>query len=483
MNETIGRLAGIAKRHRMMLQWAAVLLLAISAAIFGRFRGPIKELNLCDEAGRTTFLLLFAGLFAAVMGWLVTRKRLDWPHFWYAAAIVLAALFTRGALFNQVTGDYQNHLRVWVEAFREQGFHAVTQEIGDYNLPYQYILAGVAALPLPDLYLIKLVSVVFDFALALMAMALVERFMRPRLGLPVFAILLLLPTAWFNSAYWAQCDALYVFFIVACLYAMLADRPLLSVALLAVAFSFKIQTIFFFPMVLFALLKGKYKLRHLLIFPAVYLLLLAPALLAGRGLVSALSIYLRQTNQYGYRLTLGAPNIYQFWPGGMASYRPEWHTILSYLPDANPEAWNGWFTLQSAGMLNSALVPFAGAVVLSFVLYLHSRRKYIAQEQVWRLALAFALLLPLVLPKMHDRYFFLAEMFAVLYAVRYPKRWYVAALVCFGSFQSYMPFLARERPVDMRIAAAMIIAAMVVVLMDLVKEMRAAQAAVSDVSV
>jgi Gpi18-like mannosyltransferase len=289
-------------------------------------------------------------------------------------------------------------LNNWVDAFRIHGFSsAITMDIGDYNLPYQYILAGIARSSIPDLYLIKMVSVVFDFALAVMAALTVGRFMREQLALPALAILLLLPTGWLNSAYWAQCDSLYAFFVVACLYAMLADRPLWSAAMLAVAFAFKLQTVFFLPMVLFGLLRRKYKLRHAWMFLAVYLLTLLPALLAGRGLLSALAIYGQQAAQYGQRLTNNAPNIYQFFPAGMMRSRPEYLTV-QFLPGVYAMRWNEWFTEATVRRMLDALVPFAGALVASLVYYLYRLRKYVALEQVWRLSLAFSLLMPLVLP-------------------------------------------------------------------------------------
>jgi Gpi18-like mannosyltransferase len=386
------------------------------------------------------------------------------------------ALLIRVAVFNQETADYVTHLSEWVNTFRVHGAAALAQDVGDYNLPYQYILVLIAQLPLEDLYLIKMVSVFFDFALAILMMLLAERFLNRRYGLAALITVLLLPTVWFNGAFWAQCDALYCFFVAACLYAMLADRPVLSVAMLTVAFSFKIQTVFFFPVVLLALWGKKYKLRHILVFPAVYLLMMTPALIAGCSLSSALTIYLRQASQYNERLTYNAANIYQFFPFGELSMQPAFTPILKFIPGVDPTAWNEWYTPETVRYLLGALVPYAGMLVLCLLYYLFMRRRYIGMDQVWRLSLAFTLLMPLVLPKMHDRYFTLAEMFSILYAVRYPKRWYVPVLVIFASFESYMPFLARERPVDMRIAAAMMVAAMGIVLTDIVRELRAAEA-------
>jgi predicted signal transduction protein with EAL and GGDEF domain len=78
---------------------------------------------------------------------------------------------------------------------------------------------------------------------------------------------------------------------------------------------------------------------------------------------------------------------------------------------------------------------------------------------------------------MHDRYFYLADILSVLYALRYPRRWFVPVLVVSASFVSYFPFLASEQPVDLRIAASMMIAAFGIVLWDLLRALNAAKAA------
>jgi len=461
-------------RHRTLLQWICAGLATVALTLGGVYGGPVSLLGYCASwQERRIFLLLFGGLFAGAMAaYLLLRKKQDWSRFLYVAALMVVAVMIRVALFNHITADYQNFLSEWVNIFRKHGAVALTMEVGDYNLPYQYILLLISKLPLNPMYMIKLVSIIFDFALALLLMCMVERFIDKKHGLLTLTAALLIPTIWFNGALWAQCDALYCFFVLACVYAMLADRPVLSVALLTVGFCFKLQTVFFFPVILLGLWGKKIKLRHALVFPAVYLISILPALLAGRSLISALSIYLHQAGQYNERLTYNAPNIYQFMPFGELSNQPAYTPILKFIPGVNGEQWNEWYTPDTIRYLLAALVPYAGMLALCLVFYLYNRRKKIGMGHIWELSLAFTLLLPLVLPKMHDRYFTLAEIFAILYALQYPKRWYVPVLVIFSSFMAYMPFLARERPVDMRLAAAMMIAAMGVVLYYLIRSLR-----------
>ncbi len=477
MQAFFSRLMAFCQKHRTILQWACVV--GLAAAFFGGsvFFGPVSMLSYCSGwPERKVLLLVFTALYIAVMACYLIWKKPDWTRFLYVLVLMMVALVIRIALFNQLTADYVTHLKEWVKVFKAEGFAAITKEIGDYNLPYQYILAVVANIPINPLYQIKVVSVMFDFAMALLLMGMTDRFLHKRYGMVVLTAVLLMPTLWFNGAFWAQCDAIYVFFVMACLYAMLADRPVLSVVMLTIAFSFKIQTVFFFPMVLFGLLHKKYKLRHALVFVVAYMLLLVPALLMGRSLVSALSIYFRQAAQYNDRLTYNAVNVYQFMPFGEVSLKPEYSGILQYFTEIDRFAWGEWWTTDTVRYLQASLVPYAGMVVLALVFYLYNNRKHIQLEHVWMLALTFTLLIPLILPKMHDRYFMLAEFFALLYAVRYPKRWFIPVLVIWASFESYMPFIARERPMDMRIAAAMMMAAMGVVLWDLIRAMRAGRA-------
>lgn len=389
------------------------------------------------------------------------------------ALLSLAALAARIAFLDTVTSDYDSFLSQWVAVFREGGFRMLAEEIGDYNLPYQYILALIAQSSVHDLYLIKFVSIVFDYALALMMYHVTERFIDTRFSLPVFAAVLFSPTVLLNGAYWAQCDTLYVFFVVTSLYLMLRDRPVGSVVSLAIAFSFKLQTIFFFPMALFGLLHHKYKLRHALIFPLTYLCMLIPALALGRSLSSALMVYVNQSvGQYFERLTYNAGNLYQFFPmlfiGDDSGYR-----AFFLMDDEIMEKTEAYLNEANMMDLQSAALIFCVVIVLAVTAYLIAHRKQLKYDQVWGVALFGALFIPFVMPKMHDRYFFMAEMFALLYAARHPRRWWIPACVTAASFICYAPFLMRQRPIPTQAAALLNLAAVVGVARDLYRSMSA----------
>lgn len=391
----------------------------------------------------------------------------------WLAGLSLAALVARLTFLETVTSDYQSFLAEWVTIFRQGGFKMLTAEIGDYNLPYQYILSIIARSDIHDMYLIKLVSIAFDFALALVMYQMTERFIDRRFSLVVYAGVLFSPTVMINGAYWAQCDTLYVFFVVASLYLMLRDRPVISVVCMAVAFSFKLQTIFFFPMALFGLLHKKYKLRHALVFPLTYLATLVPALLLGRSLSSALMVYVNQSvGQYFDRLTYNAGNIYQFFPIiriGDDSGSRYFTTLFPELTEATETF------LSEANMkeLQSAALIFCIVIVLAITLYVIVNRKHLKLDQVWGVAFFSALFLPFVMPKMHDRYFMMAEMFALLYAARHPKRWWMPACVTASSFICYAPIIMRQRVIPTQMALILNLAAVIGVARDVFGSMQA----------
>ena len=195
-------LQGRAWRFAFAVALTALYLLACMAG------GPIASLTrFACEADRAAFTGLTGTLLLAVLLALALRRRMAPAAFLAACAGAVAALLVRLHMFDQVSADYASFLERWVDTFREGGFGMIREEIGDYNLPYLYILALIAKSPISDLYLIKLVSVAFDFALALMMMETVHRFIDERASLPVFLVVLALPTVWWNSAYWAQWES------------------------------------------------------------------------------------------------------------------------------------------------------------------------------------------------------------------------------------------------------------------------------------
>lgn len=357
-----------------------------------------------------------------------------------------AALYLRLILLDHQTHDYQTFLADWAAFFRNNGgFAALKEPVGNYNVPYLYFLAAISYLPIPDLYLIKIGSILCDVLLAWSGLRLTRHFTGDHSPAPLlcFAILFLLPTVILNSACWAQCDSLYTALILLAFSAVLENRPKTSVLLLAFAFSFKLQTVFLIPLWCVFWFTGRVKFRHLFLFPVSYAATILPALALGKPLQDILSIYVGQIGEHETYLTLNAPSIYAFLP-----YQAQVNTGL----------------LSTLGIISAFALVFAVLGTL-FIL-----RRSINSEIILAAAAVLACGIPFLLPHMHERYFFLAGTVAVVWACTNPRRLPIAALVELASLSSYstylrlqytLPLLINGRYYVMAFEAVLILAALV----------------------
>lgn len=428
------------------------------------------------HVGSAAQTLVLAALFALVYGGLMTGYAvLEKPKagtLCFVGVFAALTMIARVLMLDFVTADYTSFLSGWVKLFREGGFKLLAENVGDYNLLYQYVLLLISKTPLHDLYLIKYVTVVFDHLLALAMMRAAGVYGGEKAKLPVLLLMLVLPTTLLDGACWAQCDSVYAFLVVMSLYLLETDRPMRSAMFLSVAFAFKLQTIFFFPVVLFGLLHKKYDWRHAMAFAAAYVVTLIPALIAGRGFVDAISVYANQSmGQYYDRLTYNAPNLYLFFPMLEFASSQEF-TWMRYIQDVDVKGLNGYLNPALFPDLQHAALYACVVLTLIVVIYWLMHYKELTPDMTLDVALFFAIFLPFVMPKIHERYFYLADMFAILYAVKHARRRFMPLLVVGASLMSYVPYLMRQRPIDERVLAVMMLAALVIVSHDLLARMR-----------
>ena len=114
-----------------------------------------------------------------------------------------------------------------------------------------------------------------------------------------FFLVLFWPTVVLNGALWGQCDSIYVALCLMGLWLILADRPWAGVTAMGAAFAFKLQAVFLLPMLLLFWTAKKLKWYHLAAFPVVNIVLVLPAVAAGRGLWDALTVGFQQTGSIG----------------------------------------------------------------------------------------------------------------------------------------------------------------------------------------
>lgn len=238
--------------------------------------------------------------------------------------IILATLISliyRIMSINYMSDDYVVYLNDWFSSFKYfGGFNALKENVGNYNIPYQVILAALSYLPFKPLFMIKFVSIVFDYILAVVC-ALIVKQINVHKGddiniLPAitYALVIFIPTVILNSSSWAQCDSIYTAFVFLSLYYMSKNRSVLSFIFLGIAFSFKLQFIFILPLYLLTCLKvKKFNIFEFLIVPLVNYVMCIPAFIHGRSFLDVSLIYFKQIYKYK-SLSKNISNIYTFIP-------------------------------------------------------------------------------------------------------------------------------------------------------------------------
>lgn len=228
-----------------------------------------------------------------------------------ALVLTAAAMLIRGFYFDVQSDDYTTFLAPWTQFFRDNGgFKALAFFPGNYNPPYMYFLAAFSYFGISELYLIKLLSVLFDVLLAYGCMKLLSLYTGSKAKqLGVFLAVLYLPTVVTNGAYWAQCDSIYAFFGIFALYLGLSERGVGAMISLAACLAFKLQAVFIIPAFFVLLLAKKLRWTQLLVFPAAYIVFMLPAVIAGAPLWDTLTLYFSQAGTVGDAMNYNAPSL------------------------------------------------------------------------------------------------------------------------------------------------------------------------------
>jgi Gpi18-like mannosyltransferase len=431
------------------------------------------------------------------------------------AVLFLAAIALRVSLYHIQTSDYIGFLSQWYDFIKNNGgFAAFKSDFSNYNVPYLYLLAVATYLPVSKLVAIKTLSVLFDGVLALFTYLLLnERYKGSYLPIIGALVVLFAPTIFINSAAWGQADATYAAFCLGSLYFVLKERPGWACAFFAVAISFKLQAIFFAPVLLVLILKRKLPLKYLVLIPLIFLLLLVPAFIAGRDAWSLLTIYAGQVSTGG----VGGGGSGQLINQGAGGFTGGGNGPRTGSPNGGaggftgggngqpgrgtgaPNRGTGGFPTGSSngsgfggGNFTSASLTFnaptfyqwlpadaggdwkwigtilAGAVVILIAALVWASKQKLTAPLLLKITLVFALVIPFLLPDMHERYFFLADVVSIIYAFYFPRFFFVAIIVQLCSLLSYAPYLLNTQIVGLSFVAFVVLVMSIVTLTDLV---------------
>jgi Gpi18-like mannosyltransferase len=360
--------------------------------------------------------------------------------------ITVLAILMRVLLFPFESSDYHQFLQGWYTALKTNGgFAAVGMNIGDYMPTYLYLLAFFTYLPVSDLTAIKVISSAADIVLATYVMKMVNlKFENKSYGITAYAVILFLPSVFLNSAVWGQCDSIFTSALVACVYYLMKNHRHKAVFAFAIAFIFKLQAIFLAPLLILMLLKRRIKPDTFLIIPLVYFASTIPAVIMGRDFLDLLSVYFAQSKQYKM-IAMFLPNLY------------------TWLPEDTP------------AYLGRAAVILAGALVLISLFYFYKKKFVLTNEIFVSLALFFALFVPFILPHMHERYYFVADIFSVIFAFYFPKKFYVPVVTVLSSTYAVCHNLFNTDFFSVQVLGVIMLGILVIVVKHLVQLINASQ--------
>lgn len=366
---------------------------------------------------------------------LITRAHSIQKTDYEIAVIVIVglvlAIMVRYNLLGFKTLDYSHSYKLWYDTIKSWGFSAFATNFSDYNPPYLYILYLIARIfpDMPTVIAVKIPSLFADFILAYFVYRIV-RIKYPNGLIPALAgmAVLFAPTVVLNSAFWGQADSLFTTGLMACLFFLLTQKYGWAMFAFGIALAFKLQAIFLAPLLLSLLMRGTIHWKYFLIIPAVLILALVPSWIAGRPIPDLINIYLNQASEFEL-LTMYAPSVYTWLP-------------------ATKKVFNLFYT---PGVIVGAI----SAYLLFFIIYKSPRK--LTQASITELTLLAMLVIPFFLPKMHERYFYPADVFSIIFAFYFPQLFYIPVLIGGISFFAYQPYLFNIQQIPMPILTAVLL--------------------------
>lgn len=333
--------------------------------------------------------------------------------------------------FEFQSGDFEYFLELWWSEISAGGIEGLATQVGNYNIPYQIIIYILTLFPLKSLYAYKLFSIIFDFLLAFSASLVVSEFdnrkskLKPAL---TFSAVFCSITVIFNSSFWAQCDSIYVTFILLAIYFVHKHKNITAFILLGVAFAFKLQTVFILPVFLYLYISNrKISILHFLLIPVTDIVMCLPAVFLGRNFSDIFTIYLEQT-KFGSQIQMNCPNL--------------WVLIC----DGNNSSY--YFLFKT---ISIAFAVLALGIGLSLIIYkgidLLNRENFLLTS-IWSVFTCI-----MFLSSMHERYAYLLDILTIIYAVFAFKRVWLAVLCNLVSLRGYCYYLFTYDALDIKLTA------------------------------
>lgn len=307
----------------------------------------------------------------------------QYPSFFYLASVVLYIILYASSI-NNISQDYIIWLQPWHEHIQAGGFASLKSDFYNYAPAYMYLIYLATLFPIQAVISIKLLALpivpVAGYFLARLSSMLKPR--NSKLEWLAFTITLLTPTILLNSAYWGQADIFYGTACLACVIYLLYKQPISAMTAFGVAIAFKAQALLLAPFLLVMLVKRQLSWKLVVIPPAVWVLSVLPVLFIGKPIEDVILIYIRQADTY-HSLCMNCTNLWSMFP------------TIDY----------------GTGVVLGVLAALTASV--GYVVFMVTHLSINNARQIFIAALISVAVVPFFLPKMHDRYFYVAELFSI----------------------------------------------------------------------
>lgn len=362
-------------------------------------------------------------------------------------AVTIIAVIVRFCGIDFQSDDFNSFLNPWWSVIQQNDFTGLATQVGNYNIPYQIIIYLMTLLPLKALYAYKIVSIIFDFILAISAAMLVYSFVKNNRQLKAiiaYSAVLLSATAIFNSSFWAQCDSIYTSFIILAILFLHKDKPIASFVFIGIAFAFKLQTVFIIPVLLYYWISTKkISILHFFIIPAVDVIMCLPAIIMGRPFMDIITIYAEQTD-YGKLIQMNCPNFYALMCEG---------NDMTYY----------YLFKQFSVLLTIAVL----GIMMCVIIY---KKVDLKNIETFLLTTAWTVFTCIMfLSSMHERYSYLLDIILIVYAVVSAKHLWVPIVSTLVSLRGYCYYLFSYELVNLKVTAIIYTALYVYITFLLVK--------------
>lgn len=334
--------------------------------------------------------------------------------------IIGIGLLIRKELIWFISRDWIGYFGLWLGELGQKGFRALAGDFYDYAPAYMYLLLIASKFGAKSMIAMKLISVFFDLLLAAVAGAIVfSTAKKESLSMLAFSVVWMAPTVISNSSMWGQCDVIYCTFLLLAVLFLIKDSSRAAMIFYGIAFAFKLQALFWFPVILLLWLYKKIKTIDLIWVPVLYFISIVPAWIAGRSLGSLLAVYFAQTGVDVNRLSMKYPNIYYI------------------IGELNLPEWYG-----NAGKL------FAVGVILLFMVSLIYKLMdtRLTPELLLMICYSQGALALYFLPQMHERYGYFIEIIAIILGILCLKFFWVPVVHILITFITYSYYYNYDKP-------------------------------------